>query len=56
MNDKDFLQFIHDRLVSVHGENLNYDYMYKLRAIIANTPYDKFTPNSITDNGSNTRV
>jgi hypothetical protein len=34
MSDKDFLQWILSRLEHVHGENPNYDYMQKLRAII----------------------
>jgi len=45
MNDKDFLIWLHKRLENVHNENPNYDYMHKLRAIIANTPNDRFTPN-----------
>lgn len=28
------LQFLHDRLINVHGENENYDYMIRLRDII----------------------
>lgn len=32
--DSAFLQFIHDRLVHVHGENPNYDYMHRLRDFI----------------------
>lgn len=34
MTDKRFLRWIHDRLVSVHHEDQNADYMHKLRAII----------------------
>ena len=34
MSDKEFLQWIHDRLVNVHNENENFDYMIKLRKII----------------------
>ena len=45
MRDKEFLQWIHDRLEHVHGENPLYDYMHKLRAIIHLTPPDKETPN-----------
>lgn len=29
-----FLQWIHDRLVEVHGENENFDYMHRLRNMI----------------------
>lgn len=45
MNDKTFLQWIHNRLVVVHGENSNFDYMHKLRAIIETIPEDQNTPN-----------
>lgn len=34
LNDKEFLQWIYDRLLNVHGENKHYDYMHRLRAII----------------------
>lgn len=34
MTDSEFLQWVHDRLEYVHGENHNYDYMHRLRAII----------------------
>lgn len=47
MSDKEFLQWIHDRLVLIHGENENFDYMWKLRSIISNTQTDKVTPNVI---------
>jgi hypothetical protein len=36
--NKEFLQWIHDRMRFVHGENENYDYMNKLRAVIAAMP------------------
>ena len=45
MRDKEFLQWIHDRLHQVHDENLNADYMWKLRAIINGTNSEKVTPN-----------
>ena len=32
--NSEHLQFIHDRLVFVHDENVNYDYMHRLRKII----------------------
>jgi hypothetical protein len=35
--DRRFLQWIFDRLVNVHGENPNYEYMHKLKEIIDNT-------------------
>lgn len=34
MSDKEFLQWIYDRLVYVHKENDLYDYMHRLRNII----------------------
>lgn len=34
MDDSTFLQWVHDRLVHVHGENELYDYMHRLRSII----------------------
>ena len=48
MKDKEFLQWIHDRLVEVHGENKDYDYMHRLRRIIeslpAHTSFTKYEP------------
>ena len=38
MNDKQFLGWIHDRLLHVYKENGYMDYMHKLRAIIEATP------------------
>ena len=48
MIDKDFLQWIYNRLKSVHGENPNFDYMHKLKSIIEATDPDKVTPNVST--------
>ena len=48
MNDKQFLQWIYDRLKHEHGEDYRVDYMGKLRSIIAATPEDRVTPNSIS--------
>ena len=45
MKDKEFLQWIHNRLKEVHKENVDVDYMHKLRAIIKDYPDDKITPN-----------
>ena len=45
MKDKDFLSWVHERLVYQHNENMNVDYMHKLRAIIDATPKDQETPN-----------
>lgn len=45
MPDKDFLLWIYERLHFVYGENELYDYMHKLRAIIADMPPEQNTPN-----------
>lgn len=47
MKDREFLVWIHSRLVHVHGENPNVDYMHKLMAIIGATDLGKVTPNTI---------
>jgi len=44
MSDKEFLQWIHDRLQFQHGDHPYADYMHKLRAIIAVTPNSQVTP------------
>ena len=46
MTDRDFLIWLHERLVLAYNENANYDYMHKLRSIIDATPKDRVTPNS----------
>ena len=38
MNDHDFLNWIHERLQNVHGEDPRVDYMQKLKTIIQSTP------------------
>jgi len=45
MKDKEFLQWIWERLHHVHNENENYDYMHKLASIIGEYDKDKTTPN-----------
>jgi len=45
MTDREFLIWIHQRLINVHGEDPLVDYMGKLRCIIAKTPGNKTTPN-----------
>lgn len=42
--DREFLIWLHERLVDVHGECELYGYMHKLRAIIAATPPNQVTP------------
>lgn len=34
MNDSEFLQWIHDRMIHHHGEDECYDYMWRFRSII----------------------
>ena len=46
MSDKDFLQWIHDRLIHVYGENLKVDYLHRLRKII-NATADQEAANTI---------
>jgi len=48
MKDKQYLQWIYERLKYVHGEDYHVDYMGKLRSIIAATPEDQVTPNAIS--------
>jgi hypothetical protein len=45
ITDKQFLQWVHDRLRYGHGENIHMDSMHKLRAIIEATPDSQVTPN-----------
>ena len=45
MKDKEFLEWIKDRLHYQYGENVNVCHMLKLQAIIGATPADKITPN-----------
>ena len=45
MKDKEFLEWIRDRLVRYYGEERNVDYMLKLQSIINATDEDKSTPN-----------
>ncbi|MCP3941084.1 MAG: hypothetical protein GY710_06330 [Desulfobacteraceae bacterium] len=45
MKDKEFLQWIHDRIIEVYGENKNIDFLHRLRKIIEETEINdnKFT-------------
>lgn len=45
MTDKEFLWWIHERLVWVHREQELMDYMHRLRAIIQDLPQQKQTAN-----------
>jgi hypothetical protein len=46
VKDRDFLIWLHERLVNHHGESPLYDYMHKLRAIIYAYPRHKESPNT----------
>ena len=48
MKDKIFLKWIHDRLLNVYKEDINIDFMHKLRAIIYHTSKDKVTTNALS--------
>lgn len=43
MNDKVFLQWIHDRINKVYGESEHVDFLWRLRAIISVTSEKKTT-------------
>jgi len=45
MTDKQFLKWIHARLVNEHDENPQYDYMSKLMCIADAQPEHQITPN-----------
>jgi len=47
MFDKEFLQWIYDRMHKVHGENMDLDYMHKLKSIIDATPDKQLTPSIV---------
>ncbi len=53
MKDRDFLIWLHERLVQVHEENSHKDYMHKLRVIIKSIDPDKDTPNMRSGNDIN---
>ena len=43
MNDKEFLQWIHDRLLYQLGDDYDVLHLHKLRGIISNYSEDKIT-------------
>jgi hypothetical protein len=49
MEDRKFLTWLHERLEHVHGEDPDYDYMGKLRSIIAAMDPEQRTPNTAPD-------
>jgi hypothetical protein len=46
MYDREVLQWLRDRLVIVHDENPNFDYIHKLDAIIRHMDPKQLTPNN----------
>lgn len=48
MSDKAFLYWLHQRLLNIHKEPLEVDYMNKLRSIILSLDKDRYTPNIVT--------
>lgn len=44
--DQRHLQFIYDRLITVHSENPNYDYMHRLKEIIGDIPEPHTAPSN----------
>ena len=52
MTDRDFLIWIHERLINVYNEDPLLDYMHRLRGIIYNAPIKRTSfpaSNSIED-------
>lgn len=45
MKDREFLMWLHDRLVHVHCTSPYLDYMHKLRCIIDTIPPEQVTAN-----------
>lgn len=45
ITDREFLCWLHERLVKVHGESGLVDYMHRLRAVIRNIPCVAKAPN-----------
>jgi hypothetical protein len=50
MTDREFLIWLHERLVKVHRERELVDYMHRLRGIIEGMPPDKETPHVASTN------
>lgn len=46
MKDKEFLEWLANRLVEVYGEASGTDFVLKLRAIARATPDEQLTPNT----------
>lgn len=50
--DREILMWFHERLVHVHGERENYDYMRRLRCIIVAQPPKKMSRDTGNCNNS----
>ena len=46
MKDKDFLIWIHERLLNVYNEPFEIDYMNKLRIVIDKLDSNQYSPNT----------
>ena len=53
MTDKEFLQWIYERLVYVHKTNPNLDYMHRLKKIIETTEDIQHPNNKTGDQNGN---
>lgn len=43
--DREFMAWMHQRLVCIHDENPMYDYMHRFRAIMRQIPEKQTSPN-----------
>ena len=50
MSDREYLMWLHERLVNEYGVPECADYMHKLRAIIKATPREQRSPNMVPGN------
>lgn len=49
LSDKGFLHWVADRLVKVHDESPNVDFVLKLRSIARAIPDNQYTPNTFEE-------
>ena len=54
MDDREFLIWLHQRLVKVHKENTHVDYMHYLRDVIYGMPKGKDSRGAVVTMHSNT--
>jgi len=55
MKDKEFLQWLYDRLIQKHKEHHNFDYMRQLKNIIDNVDENVITSNGTSNNSNSTK-